>query len=362
MILISTLIIVAYTFLIIIFIIGWNRIPDFQPILSTDNLPKIAIVVACKNEEYNLKNLLIALQNQTFKNFELVLVNDHSSDSTRKVMELAQLQFVNLQIVNSSGIGKKRAIKEGILSTNADFIITTDADCVPVSTWIETIYLFQTKNPSDLIICPVRIWPVQTTFEKFQQIEFATLVGSGAGAAGARMPIMCNASNLAFTKKAWLESQNEMHEEQISGDDMFLMLSIKKRKGTIRYLKSNNALVNTLPSISIQDFIHQRTRWTSKSSTYTDWQLIMTATLILTTSLTLLILIIFSFFDTTYWIIFALFFGLKFGIDYSLSRKIKYSLAPQLCFIHFLLMSIIYPFYIVVIVINAILNKNHLKW
>lgn len=361
--LLSPIIIVGlYFLLILIFTVGWIRIPEFHPTDFFSSLPKAGVIIACRNEENNLKNLLDALQKQTYKDFELIIVNDHSTDATAAILESAKEYFQDIQIIENTGYGKKQAIKEGILHSKSDFIITTDADCIPTSTWIATVCNFQIQHPSDLIICPVIIRPVKTLFEKLQQIEFATLVGTGAGAAGAGIPLMCNAANLAFTKKAWNESQTDLHEEEISGDDMFLLLSIKKRNGVIRYLQSDKAMVNTHGSKDISQFIQQRARWTSKSSAYTDWQLILTAVLVLLTSVSFVFLCIGSLFSAVYGITLTIVFSLKLLIDGLFICKIRKSLNPDFSLPAFLLMSVIYPFYILSTVIYALLRRNSIKW
>lgn len=358
----SIIIVGLYALLILIFTVGWIRIPEFHPTDFFEISPKVAVVIACRNEEKNLKNLLDALHNQTNKDFELVIVNDHSTDATAGILESAKVLFPDMQIIENTGFGKKKAVKEGIFHAKSDFIITTDADCIPVPTWIETICNYQLHHSADLIICPVRIWPIKTLFETLQQIEFATLVGTGAGAAGVGTPLMCNAANLAFTKKAWYESQKDLHEEEISGDDMFLLLSIKKRKGIIRYLKSDKAMVNTQGSKTISQFIHQRARWTSKSSSYSDWQLILTAVLVLLTSFTLVFLYLGSFFSVAYSISLAIAFSLKLLVDGVFICRIRKSLNPDFSLPAYLLLSLIYPFYIVTTVIYTVLKKTSLKW
>jgi len=360
--LISIIITGLYVILILIFTVGWNRIPEFHPTDFFEHPTQVTVVVACRNEEKNLIKLLEALQNQTYKEFELIIVNDHSTDATSSVLKSAVGSFADLKIIESTGYGKKQAIKEGILHAKSGFIITTDADCIPVNTWIATICSYQLHHPSDLIICPVCIRPVKTLFEKMQQIEFATLVGTGAGSAGAGMPVMCNAANMAFTKKAWYKSQPEMHEEEVSGDDMFLLQSIKKRNGVIRYLQSNKAIVYTQGSKTILQFIQQRARWTSKSSAYTDWQLILTAVLVFLTSFSLVLLYIGSLFSVVYSITLAIVFSIKLLIDGVFISKIRKSLNPDFSLPAYLLMSLIYPFYILTIVIYTLLKKNSLKW
>ena len=217
------------------------------------------------------------------------------------------------------------------------------------------------RHPTDLLIGPVNTHTPNSFREKLQQLEFVTLVASGAGAAGAGLPIMCNGANLAFTKKAWLESQTDLHEEQISGDDVFLLLSIKKRRGTIRFLKSEKAMVTTLAAGSLKSFVHQRMRWTSKAPAYTDFHLILTALAVFGISTSQLILLFLSFLSAQYFIGFLTVFCIKLLIDFIFCMKIKdlfsLQLSPQLL----LSLSFLYPFYITTVVVLTATSRKK-KW
>lgn len=226
----SFIILGSYLALIYIFRKGWKRIPYFlaEDILSSAK--NVSVVVACRNEEDNLPHLLEALKQQSLPDFQLILINDHSTDRTLEIMQSAIVTFENMLIISSIQKGKKAALREGVLASQGSLIVTTDADCLPPKKWIETILAFQHKNNCDLIIGSVKMEEDKNVFNQVQSLEFSTLIASGAGAAGSYMPIMCNGANLAFAKKAWLESSKDLKDEELSGDDVFLLLSIKKRR------------------------------------------------------------------------------------------------------------------------------------
>ncbi len=358
---ISLLVALIYAILILVFAKGWDKMPRFTAEPESTPAFRLSVVVACKNEALHLPALLLALQNQSNKDFELVLVNNNSTDDTSAVMESAKSIFNKIIIVECSENGKKHALKAGIQAATGEMIVTTDADCRPHPEWIATICSFLHKHPSDLLIGPVNTSAPISFLGKLQQLEFVTLVASGAGAAGAGMPVMCNGANLAFTKKAWLESQTDLHEEQISGDDVFLLLSIKKRRGTIRFLKSEKAMVTTLAAGSLKSFVRQRMRWTSKAPAYTDFHLILTALAVFGISVVQLGLLFLSFLSIQFFIGYLTVFGIKLLVDFIFCTKLKdffsLQLSPQLL----LSLSFIYPFYITtVVVLSAISRKK--KW
>ena len=358
----STVFVALYVTLIRIFKLGWKSIAVFQAEeLSPEEKINVSVVVSCKNEEKSLPHLISALKNQTHQDFELVLINDHSTDRTEEIMRESLSFFQSAIYLQAEGCGKKRAIAEAISRSSGDLIITTDADCIPVRTWIETIVKFQTKYPSHLIIGPVKLSDKRSLFARLQQFEFTSLVASGAGAAGAQMPIMCNAANMAFDKNAWLASKQDLKPEEQSGDDVFLLQSIKKRGGIIRFLRSEKAFVSTEPAENLRAFIHQRRRWAGKSTAYTDWHSIAVACIVFGLCSVLLLLLALAFSNALYLYFFLFFFLLKYWMDERFLNEVSdfYSLKST-AFYSFCL-SLVYPFYIVFTAISALFFKPR-KW
>ena len=102
-------------------------------------------------------------------------------------------------------------------------------------------------------------------------MEFASLIGSGAGAIGSGNAIFCNGANMAYKKEVFLEVNTYKNDNAASGDDVFLLHSIKQRyPDGIVFAKDKNAIVNTNALDTLSTFINQRKRWTAKSSSYTD--------------------------------------------------------------------------------------------
>jgi len=355
------LICILYLILILIFYFGWKQIPQFEPKENEPSNTRISVVVACRNEQDHIPALISALEQQSYQNFELILVNDHSVDQTGNYIKVAQTSFPNIQLLDAVGFGKKNALKEGILSSKSDLIVTTDADCLPSERWLESIVNFQAQFPTDLIICPVRISENGTFFSRFQALEFVSLVASAAGSAGAGMPVLCNGANLAFKKNVWLKCQADLHEEEQSGDDMFLLESVKKQGGTICFLKSESAFVKTKPADNLVEFIKQRRRWASKSTTYTDWQLIFTACVVLAINLLAIILIVLSFYKSVYLFSLIALFTFKCLLDTGFLYSVRRFFKLKNTVVYSFLLSVVYPFYIVFVVVSALVLKP-VKW
>ena len=352
---------VLYLILISLFIIGWGRISAFVPKGNEALNSLISVVVACRDEEDHVRNLIACMAQQSNQNFELILVNDHSVDATRNYIKTAQLHYPKIHLIDATGYGKKNALKEGILQSDGNLIITTDADCLPSYHWLESIACFQQRNDCDLIICPVKLSGKDSFFSYIQILEFTSLVASAAGSAGVGKPILCNGANLAFKRTSWLKSMNHLHGEEQSGDDIFLLESVKKKGGKIRFLKSESAFVTTKQAVSLLDLLKQRRRWSSKARAYTDWQMIFTAIEIFAICLLILVLGILSFNNLSYFYLFSALFLFKYSIDsFFLSTVSKFFQLNNIWLFSFIL-SLVYPFYIVFVAVSALLFQPK-KW
>jgi cellulose synthase/poly-beta-1,6-N-acetylglucosamine synthase-like glycosyltransferase len=358
---VTTLISFFYIKLVCKFTKGWKQTPFFLAEDRLSSAKNISVIIAFRNEAENLPKLIAALKKQSVTDFQVIFIDDHSTDASKTIIESSILNFENWTLVSANQQGKKKALKEAINLAKGELIITTDADCIPQLKWIATINEFQNKNQCDLIICPVKMNARHTLFTKLQSLEFTTLVASGAGAAGANMPIMCNGANLAFTKKAWLESVDELHEEELSGDDMFLLQSIKKRNGKITFLKSETAIVSTKAVDKFGAFIKQRQRWTSKSKLYSDFDTIYTALIVFSITILQVLLLIAALINIDYLILFATLFSLKLMVDIHLILKVKNFFKIKNIVLNSFLLSLIYPLYITFTAISGLLIKTK-KW
>jgi cellulose synthase/poly-beta-1,6-N-acetylglucosamine synthase-like glycosyltransferase len=257
----------------------------------------------------------------------MIIVDDHSTDETKRRFEeitselngIPNLKFISLE--PDDGFGKKAALSHGIKLSGGDLIVITDADCTAGSSWISTIAAFYDRLKPQMILGAVQMTDGGNFFGKLQSLEFMSLISSAAGSCSAGFPLLANGANIAFTRQAF-ESCGGFsgHMEFPSGDDMFLMMSIKKKfgAGSIRFLKSADAIVKTTAIKGIKPFLQQRMRWVSKSKGYTDPMLIATSILVYLANAILLISGISAFIFPGLYKIFLLVYLAKMIIDFPL--------------------------------------------
>ncbi len=257
---------VVYFIFLITLISGLNRWR--KDIFSSTVTPAVTIVVAMRNEAHNLRVLIPSLAQQTYAGkWELILVDDHSEDTSVQVAQALQHEYpqFTFTLIKSAGGGKKQALAAGIHAAVGEIIVTTDADCELPPDWLADL-VRSFKPTTQLVAGTVCLKNDATLFGNLQAVEFASVMAMGLGMLGWHKPVMCNGASLAFRKSAFDAVGGYTGNEHIaSGDDEFLM-----RKISVQFPKSIRAIIygnnscKTIPPRSIGDFFEQRIRWASK--------------------------------------------------------------------------------------------------
>ncbi|TXD78723.1 glycosyltransferase [Algoriphagus ratkowskyi] len=109
---------------------------------SSENEEGVTVVICAHNEFSNLKTLIPKLFEQDYPLFDVMVVNDRSSDSTRRLLEkmmesFPKLRSVTIKYTPPHVTAKKFALTLGIKVAKHDVMLLTDADCLPESDqWI----------------------------------------------------------------------------------------------------------------------------------------------------------------------------------------------------------------------------------
>ncbi len=266
---------IAYAWVILHYHREWNKINEYQP--SSNGTVWISVIIPARNEEEHLPALISALQSQDYTNFEVIIVNDHSTDQTESILQSInddRFRFLNLADYISQGTTafKKKAIEIAIAEAKGELIVNTDADCIAGPRWLSTIAAFYAETNAQCIAAPVCIEPGNTLLGIFQSIDFCTLQGITAAAVHSKLHMMCNGANFIYTKKAFQQVEGFSGIDHIpTGDDMLLMQKIfENYPADVYYLKYRNAIVSTAAAKNWKTFFHQRIRWASKSTDYAD--------------------------------------------------------------------------------------------
>lgn len=313
----SVVIAVLYTALIIWFLNGWKNIPFFKSnkhIFST----KVSVIVPFFNEEQNLRRCIESLlkQNIQTNEFEIILVDDQSDDESIEIAKRFVEKDNRVKYLRTELKGKKQAILLGVKEALGELIITTDADCVYKEKWLSTLVDYYEQHKPNMIVGPVQFNETKGMFAKFQKIESASLVATGAGAIGIGHATMCNGANLAFNKNVFDNLNDPLNLKYISGDDVFLLHKMKTiDNDKIHFIKSEDAIVETHPVKGLKSFFIQRKRWVSKAPGYNDSDTKFTAFVVFAASVLWLLGFVFMTLNIEFWKPALFLLAIKTGVD-----------------------------------------------
>ena len=277
----TILLAIAYSMVIGIYCYWFLQLKKEPLKRITPPATKFTIIIPARNEALIIATCLktIQLQNYPSELFEVIVVNDHSTDQTEKVVLSIQSSFPSLRLINLSdhisgtiNSYKKRAIEIAVAESKNEWIITTDADCEVLPNWLNNFDLYIQEKQPVLVAAPVMFSLTKSWLGLFQVLDFMSLQGITVAAVAAGYHSMCNGANLAYSKAAFYEvGQFKGIDHLASGDDMLLMYKIKQRfPGQLGFLFSTEMIVTTAPMPSWKTFINQRIRWASKADSYSE--------------------------------------------------------------------------------------------
>ena len=109
---------------------------------------EVSINLIVKNESKYIKNCINSLLNQSYQDFEIIIIDDNSSDNTLSIIKSfkdKRIKLINSKNNNYVGYGNLRNLT--IDNSSGKYIFFTDGDCVAHYNWIkEALFIFNSKN------------------------------------------------------------------------------------------------------------------------------------------------------------------------------------------------------------------------
>lgn len=90
----------------------------------TEN-PKVSVVITAHNYGRYLKQCIESVLNQIYKNYEIIVVNDGSTDNTAEILEKYKDR---VKVIDLPGLGLASSLNRGIKASSGEYVIRLDAD------------------------------------------------------------------------------------------------------------------------------------------------------------------------------------------------------------------------------------------
>jgi glycosyltransferase involved in cell wall biosynthesis len=110
---------------------------------------RVSVIISTYNQPEWLRKVLWGFENQSYRNFEIILADDGSDERTKDVVEQAQAEsWLEIHHVwhNDLGYRKCQILNKAILASHCEYLIFTDGDCVPRYDFIEQHVRFAKKG------------------------------------------------------------------------------------------------------------------------------------------------------------------------------------------------------------------------
>jgi poly-beta-1,6-N-acetyl-D-glucosamine synthase len=347
----------CYFLIMLIVLYGWNRTNSNHKEILTQPV-KVSVIIAARDEDQNIQLLLSDLEKQTYSTefMEWIVIDDHSLNKIADLSGIKRKAYQNLTIIDLDNDlkGKKEALIAGVNRSSGELLLFTDADCRLNKGWIESFVNKYLQEKAGMIIGLVDYFNSNGFLRKFFRFDLLGLVVTGSGLANIGIPVMCNGANLAVRADLYKNNIKNIKPEISTGDDIFMLHAIKKdRFEKIVLLKTKKSVVLTNPPNNLNEFISQRSRWASKSTSYNDMDTLILASVVLLTNLMLMTMFINCLISGSYTNIILMFAFKLIGDGLIIASGLTFFGGIK-NLILLPVFSIFYPFYILITVVRSI--------
>ncbi|MEN8226536.1 MAG: glycosyltransferase [Bacteroidota bacterium] len=348
------------------YLLVFLKLPRYKPSKKKKSKKGISIIICAKNEEENLEHFLPRVLEQEYPEFEVVVVNDCSTDGTEQLLSEFSVRYKHLRYTSIPANekflhGKKLAVTIGLKSARFDHVLLTDADCYPVSNlWLQNMASNLTSEKKiilgyggyerrkGLLNLIIRY---ETVFTAIQYLSYA-IKGT---------PYMGVGRNLAYEKELFFNNKGfASHYHLSSGDDdLFVNETAVKENTAVEISKESHTL--SIPKSTFRSWVKQKKRHLSVGTLYKRGSRIRLAGELISRMLLYLALFLLCFLSPWKWIVLALFviFLIVRMVIFNLGmRRLdeKYLLLPSL------LLDPVLPLVLGIIWLSSKFETKHHSW
>ncbi len=260
-----------YLIFILFFIASSNYKKEYlKKALFSFKINKISVVIPAKDEEENIEKILDSVLNQNYSKemYEVIVVNDRSTDRTKEIAERYLFKYKNLKIINVEMPGeilkgKQNALDIGIKNSTGEIVLLTDADCIVGKNWIKSMNRFFFNEEIGIVVGKTEIIKEKsnTFLYKMQAIIHRALME------GAQIPIIFGyytsgmGNNLAIRKSGYFQIGGYEGLGNSILDDEILVRGFALKGYKIAAAFNKNSVVKTKYMNSYKKMYKQHKRW-----------------------------------------------------------------------------------------------------
>ncbi len=272
---ITEILAVALFIQLVYYLVFFVRVAFFKSSKNkyTNTQEPVSVIICARSEAENLSKHLPLLLTQNYPNYEVIVVNDCSDDDTQDVIEKFQVEYTNLRTTRIKHDekfthGKKLALTIGIKAAKNEWLLLTDADCIPTNTeWLATMQRNFT-NDNNIVLGYGGYAEEKTFLNKLIRFDTFFIALQYLSFALIKAPYMGVGRNLAYRKSVFMKNKGfASHAHIASGDDDLFINEVANGKSTAVEF-SPNAHTRSIPKTEFRFWANQKKRHLSTGIKY----------------------------------------------------------------------------------------------
>lgn len=124
--------------------------------MSKENMPIISVIMPVYNGEKWLNDSITSVINQTYKNWELICVDDGATDNSAKILDKFAQQDARIRIFHNKNVGPGESLNFGIKNANGKYLCFLDQDDKYTKNYLEQMLGSIESSDADMAICYAR--------------------------------------------------------------------------------------------------------------------------------------------------------------------------------------------------------------
>lgn len=235
--------------------------------------PPVSVIICAKDEAENLEKFLPLILEQDYPEYEVIVINDGSTDETEKLLRDLTEQFPRLRTtfvpVGANNVStKKLGITLGIKASKYEFLLMTDADCKPENkNWIANMMRNFTRE-TDFVLGYGAYMERKGFLNRLITFDTLFIALQYMGMALARKPYMGVGRNLAYRKETFFAQKGFASTLHLSSGDDDLLVNKASNPWNTRIEVASDSITWSEPNKTFRGWFYQKERHLSVSSFY----------------------------------------------------------------------------------------------
>lgn len=244
----------------LIFYVKERKDPTFTQPPALQEYPLVAVLIPCFNEGDNAEETITQALALKYPNFEVIAINDGSSDNTGEVLNRLAAQHPRLRVVHlAENQGKAMGLQAGSLVTDAEYLLGIDGDALldpHAASWM--LRHFQRDPAVAAVTGNPRIRNRSTLLGRVQVGEFSSIIGMIKRAQRTYGRIFTVSGAITAFRKSAVHQVGYWSHDMLTED---IDISWKLQRAGWKIEFEPNALVWVLMPETLQGLWKQRLRW-----------------------------------------------------------------------------------------------------